>query len=146
MKFMITTNVGQNLHALSDVASGGELSRLMLGMKCIFTRLAGVKTIIFDEVDTGVSGKVAFAIGKKMKEIARDSQVICITHLPQVASFASHHLFVYKKTEDNTTKTDVRWLNDQQRVEEIAKMLSNDVVNESALENARYLINENSKL
>lgn len=146
MKFMITTNVGQNLHALSDVASGGELSRLMLGMKCIFTRLAGVKTIIFDEVDTGVSGKVAFAIGKKMKEIAKDSQVICITHLPQVASFASHHLFVYKKTEDNTTKTDVRWLNDQQRVEEIAKMLSNDVVNESALENARYLINENSKL
>ena len=146
MKFLITTNVGQNLHALSDVASGGELSRLMLGMKCIFTRLAGVKTIIFDEVDTGVSGKVAFAIGKKMKEISKNAQVICITHLPQVASFASHHLFVYKKTEDNTTKTDVCWLNENQRVEEIAKMLSNDVVNESALENARYLILENSNI
>lgn len=146
MKFLISTNVGQNLHALSDVASGGELSRLMLGMKCIFTRLAGVKTVIFDEVDTGVSGKVAFAIGRKMKEISKNAQVLCITHLPQVASFASNHLFVYKKLENDQTKTDVRWLNDNDRVQEIAKMLSNDIVNESALENAKYLISENSKI
>lgn len=146
MKFLISTNVGQNLHALSDVASGGELSRLMLGMKCIFTRLAGVKTVIFDEVDTGVSGKVAFAIGRKMKEISKNAQVLCITHLPQVASFASNHLFVYKKLENNQTKTDVRWLSDNDRIQEIAKMLSNDIVNESALENAKYLISENSKI
>lgn len=146
MKFLITTNVGQELHALSDVASGGELSRLMLGMKCIFTRLAGVKTIIFDEVDTGVSGKVAFAIGRKMKEISKNAQVLCITHLPQVASFASHHLFVYKKVENNNTKTDVKWLNEEERISEIAKMLSNDIVNETALQNAKYLIEENSKI
>lgn len=145
MSFMISTNVGQELQKLSDVASGGELSRLMLGLKCIFTQLEGVSTIIFDEVDTGVSGKVAFAIGRKMKEIAFGAQVICITHLPQVASFASHHLFVYKKITNGTTQTFVKWLDEEERVEEIAKMLSNDTVNQSALENARYLLNENGK-
>lgn len=146
MKFLITTNVGQELHALSDVASGGELSRLMLGLKCIFTRLTGIKTIIFDEVDTGVSGKVAFAIGRKMKEISKNAQVICITHLPQVSSFANHHLFVYKKVINDNTRTDVIWLDNQQRISEIAKMLSNDTVNETALQNAKYLIEENSKI
>lgn len=146
MKFMITTNVGQKLHALSDVASGGELSRLMLGMKCIFTRLTGVSTIIFDEVDTGVSGKVAFAIGRKMKQISKQAQVICITHLPQVASFASHHLFVYKGVIEKQTKTAVKWLNEEERIEEIAKMLSNDSVNDMALQNAKYLIEENSNI
>jgi len=145
MSFMISTNAGQKLHKLSDVASGGELSRLMLGMKCIFTKLEGVLTVIFDEVDTGVSGKVAFAIGRKMKEISKDVQVICITHLPQVASFGAHHLFVYKFIEDQKTKTAARWLDEEERVSEIAKMLSNDTINETALENARYLILENGK-
>lgn len=145
MSFMISTNVGQKLQKLSDVASGGELSRLMLGMKCIFTKLEGVSTIIFDEVDTGVSGKVAFAIGRKMKEIAENAQVICITHLPQVASFAKNHLFVYKHLVDERTKTEAKWLSNEERVEEIAKMLSNDTINSSALENARYLLNENGK-
>lgn len=145
MCFMISTNVGQKMQKLSDVASGGELSRLMLGMKCIFTQLDGVSTIIFDEVDTGVSGMVAFAIGKKMKELAKNVQVICITHLPQVASFAQNHLFVYKHLVNQKTRTEAKWLDEQQRVEEIAKMLSNDVINESALENARYLLNENGK-
>lgn len=145
MCFMISTNVGQSLHRLSDIASGGELSRLMLGMKCIFTRLEGVQTVIFDEVDTGVSGKVASAIGRKMKEIARSVQVICITHLPQVASFADHHLYVYKQTAQDRTLTGLAWLNEEQRIQEIAKMLSNDTINQSALDNARYLINENGK-
>ena len=145
MSFMISTNVGQKLQKLSDVASGGELSRLMLGMKCIFTKSEGVSTIIFDEVDTGVSGKVAFAIGRKMKEIAKNAQVICITHLPQVASFAKNHLFVYKHLVDERTKTEAKWLSNEERVEEIAKMLSNDTINSSALENARYLLNENGK-
>lgn len=145
MRFLIATNAGQKLHALSDVASGGELSRLMLGMKCIFTRLAGVQTIIFDEVDTGVSGKVAFAIGRKMKEISKNAQVLCITHLPQVASFANHHLFVFKNVIDDHTKTDIKWLSEKERISEIAKMLSNDTVNETALENAKFLIEENAK-
>lgn len=143
--FMISTNAGQALHRLSDVASGGELSRLMLGMKCIFTRLEGVSTVIFDEVDTGVSGKVAFAIGRKMKEISHDVQVICITHLPQVASFANHHLFVHKQIVEDKTTTAVKWLSDEERIAEVAKMLSNDTINQTALDNARYLIQENTK-
>lgn len=146
MSFMISTNTGQQLHRLSDVASGGELSRLMLGMKCIFTSLEGVSTVIFDEVDTGVSGKVASAIGRKMKEISERIQVICITHLPQVASFATHHLFVYKHVVDQATKTEAKWLDEEQRIYEIAKMLSNDTINDRALENARYLLKENGKI
>lgn len=145
MSFMISTNVGQAMHRLSDVASGGELSRLMLGMKCIFTHLEGVSTVIFDEVDTGVSGKVAFAIGRKMKEISHDVQVICITHLPQVASFADQHLFVYKHIVDDQTTTALKWLSEEERIAEVAKMLSNDTINQTALDNARYLIQENTK-
>lgn len=145
VSFLISTNVGGDLQKLSDVASGGELSRLMLGLKCIFAQLQGISTIIFDEVDTGVSGKVAFAIGRKMKSLAKNVQVICITHLPQVASFAQNHLFVYKHVVNQQTRTEAKWLNKQERIEEIAKMLSNDTVNQSALDNARYLLEENGK-
>ena len=143
--FLISTNVGQALHPLSDVASGGELSRLMLGLKCIFSRIDGISTIIFDEVDTGVSGKVATAIGRKMKEIAHHCQVLCITHLPQVASFAAHHLYVYKEVRDNRTHTAVKWLTDHERIDEIAKMMSNDEITAQARENATALICENGK-
>lgn len=143
--FLISTNVGQALHPLSEVASGGELSRLMLGLKCIFSRIDGISTIIFDEVDTGVSGKVATAIGRKMKELSHHGQVLCITHLPQVASFASNHLFVYKEISNGQTCTAIRWLTDNERVDEIAKMMSNDDITEQARENAALLISENSK-
>lgn len=143
--FMVSTNKGQSLSHLSDIASGGELSRLMLAMKCLFTEISGVSTIIFDEVDTGVSGKVAFAIGRKMKQLSLAYQVLCITHLPQVASFADHHLYVYKTTELEITQTKVSWLNKDERIKEIAKMLSNDFLTEEALLNASTLIAQSSK-
>ncbi len=146
VRFLLSTNAGQDLRPLSAVASGGELSRLMLALKCIFAKSANVATIIFDEADSGVSGKVAFATGRKMKELSKDVQVLCITHLPQVASFARWHIEVYKTNQDGYTITETRYLNDGQRVEEIAKMLSNDTVSQPSLENARVLLEESARL
>ena len=142
IEFMITTNLGQPRHPVSDVASGGELSRIMLALKTILLDQTSISTIIFDEVDTGVSGKVAYAIGQKMKRIAKNKQVLCITHLPQVASFADWHLYVSKYIENKDTKTKVSVLNPKERVEEIAKMLSGDMISEEALKQAQTLLSQ----
>ena len=142
VKFMITTNLGQLMHPLSSVASGGELSRIMLALKTILLENTSIKTIIFDEVDTGVSGKVAFAIGQKMYKISKNKQVLCITHLPQVACFASHHLYVSKYIENNDIKTNVQLLNQNERIEEIAKMLSGDIISEEALKQSNTLLKQ----
>ncbi len=138
--FLISTNVGQDVRALNKVASGGELSRIMLVLKTVFTRLNSMPTIIFDEVDTGVSGKVAEGIGLKMKEISKFSQVLCITHLPQVASFGDNHLYIFKDITKSETYTKVNWLIGEERVYEIAKMLSGQNVSDEALQNAKHLI------
>ena len=138
--FLISMNPGQPLQSLSKVASGGEISRLMLGLKVLFSKHFGISTIIFDEVDTGVSGKVARAVGLKMKELSSDIQVISITHLPQVASLADSHYHVSKIAENNTTRTIVNKLNKDEQIQEIAKLLSGDTITSGALENARELI------
>lgn len=138
--FLISMNPGQPLQSLSKVASGGEISRLMLGLKVLFSKHFGISTIIFDEVDTGVSGKVARAVGLKMKELSSDIQVISITHLPQVASLADSHYHVSKIAENNTTRTIVNKLNEDEQIQEIAKLLSGDTITSGALENARELI------
>lgn len=138
--FLFTANKGHKLSEMSKVASGGELSRLMLSIKSLIAKNTALPTIIFDEIDTGVSGEVANKVGQIMERLAKNLQVITITHLPQIASKGKSHYFVYKDDEGETTYTRLKQLNEQERVLEIAKMLSGDKPGESALQNARELL------
>ncbi len=139
IEFYISTNPGEPRKPLTRIASGGELSRMMLAMKTIFTKAQGVTSIIFDEIDTGVSGRVAQAIAEKIYSIAVHSQVLCITHLPQVAARADNHLYVRKEILDERTRTNAVLLPENERVEEIARMLSGSELTEAALEAAKEL-------
>lgn len=141
LEFMISMNPGEDLKPLANVASGGELSRLMLGMKIIFTRLQGIETVIFDEIDTGVSGKVAFAIGKKMAELAKHTQVFCVTHLASVAACASTQYLVEKDQHDSITKTSIHTLDENERIHVLAMIASNSE-SEPALLAAKELLSK----
>jgi DNA repair protein RecN (Recombination protein N) len=140
VRFLFTANKGHALSEMSKVASGGELSRLMLSIKSLIAQNTALPTIIFDEIDTGVSGEVANQVGQIMEKLADNLQVITITHLPQIASKGQSHYFVYKDDEAATTYTRIKQLNKEERVLEIAKMLSGDKPGESALQNARELL------
>ena len=140
VEFYIQTNPGEAMGALAGIASGGALSRVMLALKTIFAQGEGVTSIIFDEVDTGVSGRVAQAIADKIRLIAEGSQVLCITHLPQVAAVAQHHLLIQKRVHDQRTTTSVTPLNTNQRVEELARMLAGDTITKLAREHASELL------
>ncbi len=140
IKFLFNANKGHQLNELNKVASGGELSRLMLSIKSLIAKKTALPTIIFDEIDTGVSGEVANRVGIIMEELAKNMQVITITHLPQMASKGNAHYFVYKATKDDFTYTQIKRLNEEERVLEIAKMLSGENPKESALQNARELL------
>ncbi|MDP9078219.1 MAG: DNA repair protein RecN [Bacteroidota bacterium] len=140
VKFLFTANKGHALSEMSKVASGGELSRLMLSIKSLIAQNTALPTIIFDEIDTGVSGEVANQVGQIMEKLAANLQVITITHLPQIASKGQSHYFVYKDDDATTTYTRIKQLNKDERVLEIAKMLSGDKPGESALQNARELL------
>ncbi|MBD3108083.1 DNA repair protein RecN [Bacillus sp. AGMB 02131] len=124
VEFYISTNPGEPLKPLAKTASGGELSRIMLALKNIFSKHSGITSIIFDEVDTGVSGRVAQAIAEKIYKVSVDSQVLCISHLPQVAAMSDTHLYIEKETKNGRTKTSVRPLNFDDKVKEIARMIS----------------------
>jgi DNA repair protein RecN (Recombination protein N) len=140
VRFLFTANKGHALSEMSKVASGGELSRLMLSIKSLIAQNTALPTIIFDEIDTGVSGEVANQVGQIMEKLADNLQVITITHLPQIAAKGQSHYFVYKDDEGATTYTRIKQLNNDERVLEIAKMLSGDKPGESALQNARELL------
>jgi DNA repair protein RecN (Recombination protein N) len=140
IRFLFSANKGHALSEMSKVASGGELSRLMLSIKSLIAKYTALPTIIFDEIDTGVSGEVANKVGQIMERLSENLQVITITHLPQIASKGQSHYFVYKDNESATTYTRIRQLDEQERVVEIAKMLSGDKPGESALQNARELL------
>lgn len=140
VEFYIQTNPGEAMGPLARIASGGDLSRVMLALKTIFAQGEGVTSIIFDEVDTGVSGRVAQAIADKIRLIAEGSQVLCITHLPQVAAVAQHHLLIQKRVHDQRTTTSVTPLNTNQRVEELARMLAGDTITKLAREHASELL------
>ena len=141
--FLFAFNKNQVLMPVKDTASGGEISRLMLCIKSVIAQSMNLPTIIFDEVDTGVSGEIAHKIGDMMGEIAQRIQVIAITHLPQVAAHGNSHLRVFKTDTATQTVTSVERLNDEEHVTEIARMLSGSEVNQAALDNARALINSN---
>ncbi len=138
--FLFSSNPGSALQPLNKVASGGELSRLMLTIKSLVANNVKLPTLIFDEIDTGISGEVAAKTGRLMKQLASNHQVISVTHLPQIASAGHKHFFVYKEVKNNTTETQLKPLSEMERVEEIAKMLSGDSPTESALANARELL------
>ncbi len=140
VEFYLTTNPGEPLKPLVKVASGGELSRILLALKTIFSKAQGMTSIVFDEVDTGVSGRVAQAIAEKIAKIARNSQVLCITHLPQVAAVADYQYFISKEVKTGRTETHVSQLPDSERVLEIARMLSGAAITELTLEHARELL------
>lgn len=140
INFLFSANKGHALAEMSKVASGGELSRLMLAIKSLVARQTALPTIIFDEIDTGVSGEVANKVGIIMERLANNLQVITITHLPQIASKGQSHYFVYKDNEAATTYTRIKQLDKQERIVEIAKMLSGDKPGESALQNAKELL------
>ncbi len=140
VEFLFAFNKNQDLLPVQETASGGEISRLMLSIKTIIARIMNLPTIIFDEVDTGVSGDIANRIGDMMGDIAKHIQVIAITHLPQVAAHGKHHLKVFKTDDTDGTFTSVQVLNKEEHVLEIARMLSGKDVNQAAIDNAKSLV------
>ena len=139
VKIVVSTNSGQPLQPLQKIASGGELSRIMLAIKAVSQNSKDGGTIIFDEADTGVSGKVAESIGHVIKKISKKQQVVCITHLAQVACFANNHLFIEKEQMDNTSKVHVRLLNEKESVYELAKMISGKEITQQSIDHAKKL-------
>lgn len=140
VRFLLSTNPGEPVKPLDRVASGGELSRIMLAFKKVFAKHQGVTSVIFDEVDTGVSGRVAQAIAEKIHTISLDSQVLCITHLPQVAAMADNHLLIEKSTTNKETYTQVIQLEESDRIEELARMTTGTTLTDASVRHAKELI------
>ena len=145
LEFMISPNKGEPLKPLYKIASGGELSRIMLALKSIFAESKGKTAILFDEVDTGVSGKVAQKMAEKMHDISEYIQVICISHLPQVAAISDHHLYIEKIEHDDRTITQITELDGEMRIHEVARMISGVEVTPLTLDHAAELIAQNTK-
>ena len=137
--FMISTNPGDKLRPLSAVASGGELSRIMLAIKTISAKRDAINTLIFDEIDSGISGKTAWKVSEKMGRLSHSHQIICITHLPQIAAMADSHYCIEKSGQDGKTVTQIKALNENGALNEIARLLGGDSITEAVLENAREL-------
>ncbi len=139
-EFYISTNPGEPLRPLKDVASGGELSRIMLAMKTVFAQKEDtIDTLIFDEIDAGISGRTAQAVSEKLHAVSRSQQVICITHLPQIASMADTHFLIEKSVQNNKTVSGIRKLSREESIEELARMLAGGAVTDSVLANAREM-------
>jgi DNA repair protein RecN (Recombination protein N) len=142
LEFFISPNVGEELKPLAKIASGGELSRLMLALKSAASAKEIFKTLIFDEVDIGIGGRVAEVIGRKLRTLSENQQIICITHLPQIAAYAEHHYLVEKKVIKNRTQTILAKLKPEQRIEEIARMLGGVTITETTRQHARELLQQ----
>ncbi len=141
IRFKFSANLGSEMQDISKVASGGEISRLMLSIKSLITENKLLPTIIFDEIDTGVSGEIASKTAAIFSDMSGNMQVICITHLPQIASKGKNHFYVYKEVENEQTKTRLKKLDDKERVEEVAKMLGGEALTDSTRKTAKELIN-----
>lgn len=138
--FLIAPNVGENLKPLAGIASGGELSRVVLALKAILAETESVETVVFDEVDAGIGGGVAEVVGKKLSFLARHHQVICITHLPQIAKFGDHHFKISKHVEQGRTITNIDPLGDEERIKEIARMLGGVEITRATIDHAREML------
>ncbi|MGA8867265.1 MAG: DNA repair protein RecN, partial [Candidatus Sulfotelmatobacter sp.] len=155
--YMIATNPGEPLRRLEHVASGGELSRVMLALKASVeagtpnvararsgSSHAAQRTMVFDEIDTGIGGRAAEAVGKKLKSLARSNQVLCVTHLPQIATFADHHYVIEKKESGGRTRTGIRSVSGGERTEEVARMLSGAKLTDTSRKHAEQMIKANA--
>ena len=140
LEFYIVTNKGEAPKPLAKIASGGELSRIMLAIKSVLAEKQITDTMIFDEIDAGVSGSASLKIGRLLRQTAQNRQVFCVTHSPQIAAFADTHLYIEKQTKDNATFTSVRQLEYKQRVEEIARIISGENITETAIQNAQEML------
>jgi DNA repair protein RecN (Recombination protein N) len=143
IEFLISTNVGEPAKPLAKIASGGELSRIMLAIKNIIARHDSVDTLIFDEIDTGVSGRASRKIGLKLKSVSEHTQVICVTHSAQIASVADNHLLIEKQYKDNRTYTSVTPLDRESRKLELARIMGGLEITDALLKSAEELLNEN---
>jgi DNA repair protein RecN (Recombination protein N) len=143
IEFLLSPNPGEELRPLRKIASGGELSRLMLALKAMGKEKESLKTLIFDEIDSGIGGTTAESIAKKLRELAKRHQVICITHLPQIASFAPHHFRIDKQVAGDRTFTSVKELDFTGRVTEISRLLSGSCITPPAVQNAREMLSRN---
>ena len=141
MTFMFSANMGEPVSELEKVASGGELSRIALAIKTVMSSSGDVPTMVFDEIDTGVGGVTAQMMAEKIASISKIGQVLCITHLPQIAARGAHHYKVYKEDTDTGTNSHIRPLDHTERINEIAHMLSGAMLTEAALNNAKALLN-----
>ncbi len=140
MEFLISTNIGEAPKPLAKIASGGELSRIMLALKSIIGEMDNIPTMIFDEIDTGISGATAAVVGEKLEKIAEAHQVICITHLPQIASRGESHFRIEKTSDEISTHTTVVPLSREERIEELARLLSGTVISDTARQQAKELL------
>jgi DNA repair protein RecN (Recombination protein N) len=148
VEYRIATNPGEPLKPLHEIASGGEMSRVMLALKVAVEESAvkpkskapAPRTLVFDEIDIGIGGRAAEAVGQKLKALSRGQQVLCVTHLPQIAAFAGQHLVVEKREDHGRTKTQIRLLDDRARTQEVARMLSGAKVTDTSLQHAAQMI------
>lgn len=140
VSFLISTNPGEPLKPLSKIASGGEISRIMLAIKIVLADTDKISSLIFDEIDTGISGRAAQAVAEKLSQISLSHQVICVTHLPQIASMADNHFYIEKKVSSGKTSTDVKKLDDKSRISEIARMLGSAKITDLTLKHAEEMI------
>jgi len=151
--YQIATNAGETMRPLEQIASGGELSRVMLALKASVEsgvnavgkkrNSAAQRTLVFDEIDTGIGGRAAEAVGKRLKALSKGNQVLCVTHLPQIATFADHHYLIEKRTAGGRTKTAVRQIMGEERTEEVARMLSGAKLTETSRKHAEQMIKAN---
>jgi DNA repair protein RecN (Recombination protein N) len=141
-EFLFSGNAGEDVRPLARIASGGELSRTMLALKVVLAATDAVPVLIFDEVDVGIGGKTADTVGKKLRQVARARQVLCVTHLPQIAAYADQHFRVEKREEDGRTATTVAVLVKNDRVREVARMLGGESVTDTSLRHALELITQ----
>jgi len=139
VEFMFSANLGEIVKPLKNVASGGEMSRFMLAVKNITAKIEGISTLVFDEIDTGVSGKIALVLAEKLASVSKMAQVICVTHLAQIASFGKNHLFIEKTENDNKTTTNIIDLSKKERIQEIARLISGNITENSIL-NAQEML------
>lgn len=140
VQFLVSANPGEPLKPLEKVLSGGELSRIMLALKCVFVDKDKIPTLIFDEIDTGISGAIGKRVGEKMYEVSLKHQVLCITHLPQIAALSDNHYFVSKNVLEGKTFTSIKMLERKDKIREIAKMIGGDEISEVAIENASEMV------
>ncbi len=146
LEFLISTNPGEAPKPVSKIASGGELSRMMLAIKTVLSKADFVETLIFDEIDTGISGSAAGRVGKKLKQLSADCQALCVTHQAQIAAFADNHLFISKSVRDDRTYTQVDQLDEEGRVRELARIVGGETVTDSALNHAKELLRSSANL